>query len=299
MIYKLSFRGTGDYGPVMPGRLNRWNNPAGIPASKALHGFESVTFLVHGFNVGKLEGEASLAELTNHLHSSNTEAIVFTLWPGDSPIGPLSYPFTEGNQAIDTAQELHRCIQDHVSPGTRLNFISHSLGCRVVLETINNLYKAGHMGPRKYHVSQVCLMAAAVDDYCMSIPDQYKAAVNKVDRLVVLSSVKDKVLKYIYPMGDLLQSFIYFWKETFGLALGYHGPVNYYEETGFGDEEEDEAIEHTYPANVKPVPIPKKLDVDHGDYLPSLPMNDKQKKAAQFANAIITGEEIPAYDHIP
>lgn len=299
MIYKLTFRGNGDHGPVMPGLLTRRDKAESILISKALHGFESVTFLVHGFNVEKQEGETSLAQLSTLLHSSVKDAIVFTLWPGDSPIGPLSYPFTEGNQANDTAIELHRSIQNHVAPGAQLNFVAHSLGCRVVLETINNLHKTGSSRTNNYKVNQVCLMAAAVDDDCMSIPYKYKAAVTKAKRVVVLSSVKDNVLKFIYPAGDLLQSFIYFWKETFGLALGYHGPVNYHEETGFGDEEEDETIEHSFPKNVVSIPIPKDLDVDHGDYLPSPQMSKKQAQATQLANAVITGEEKIEYLQIP
>jgi len=291
MIYKLTFRGSGDYGPVYPGKLRRWDKNEGLTANRTtLHGFKSVTILVHGFNVDELDSETSLSTLAQQLPSSNEEAIVFVLWPGDSPVGALSYPFTEGNQAIDTATELYRSILSHIAYGTNINFVAHSLGCRVVLETINNLYRSGQLKPNSYNVNQVCLMAAAVDDYCISIPTQYKAAVKKVTRVAVLSSLEDNVLKFIYPIGDLIQSFIYFWKETAGMAMGYHGPVTYYESDGF-DDDDDEVIEHKNPDNVKHVAIPDTNNVDHGDYLPSPRMNDKQKKASKFSYAVITGEE--------
>ena len=156
--------------------------------------------------------------------ASKERAVVFVLWPGDSPIGPLSYPFTEGHQANDTAVQLARFIENHIGDVNPVNFVAHSLGCRVALETIDKLHKMADGDHDIYPINQVCLLAAAVDDYCLSMPKKYKTAAEKAQRVVVLSSVEDKVLKFIYPVGDLLQAFIFFWRESFGFALGYAGP---------------------------------------------------------------------------
>jgi len=291
MIYELSFRGKS--GAVYPGRLTAYGSMNHVVSpGQELVNYEQVTFLVHGFNVEDEEGRVSLSTLANLLAVHIKGAIVFVLWPGDSPVGPLSYPFTEGLQAIDTAVQLKRRIQEHVAPSTKLNFIGHSLGCRVVLETIRNLYVDSRSAHGDYPVNQVCLMAGAVDDYCLSIPEVYKSSVEHAERIVVLSSTEDKVLKYIYPLGDLVQSFIYFWKESFGLALGYHGPKDYTEEWDPFDEDA-EAKTSVIADNVRNISIEPGHKVNHGDYLPpdkqGAAMNDKQKKAARLASAVIGG----------
>lgn len=142
MIYQLSFRDPLGGGAVHSGSLTAFP-PSSLEEQKvnALYSYEQVTFLLHGFNVGEDEGRISLSEMANHLPSAYPGAIVFVLWPGDSHIGPLSYPFTEGHQADDTAYQLARIIEDHVAPGTPLNFIAHSLGCRVTMETVAHLYQ--------------------------------------------------------------------------------------------------------------------------------------------------------------
>jgi hypothetical protein len=292
MIYELSFRGPG--GAVTPGQLSVFQKPGYVAIrSEELIAYDQVTFLVHGFNVKEEEGRQSLSKLATQLPAAHSGAVVFVLWPGDSPIGPLSYPFTEGNQALDTAVELTRTIKDHVSRTTPLNFVAHSLGCRVVLETIKHLHREAKGKRDIYPVKQVCLMAAAADDYVMSIPDTYKPSVERAGRVVVLSSVEDEVLKYIYPLGDLIQAFIFFWKETFGLALGYHGPKQYTFSSDFYPDDEDIEI-IPVPANVTPVAIDKDINVNHGDYLPSAKADNKQKKkqkaATLFANAVIAGQ---------
>jgi len=292
MIYELSFRSNS--GAVIPGQLRAIGSTDYIaPRDMALLNHDEITFLVHGFNVEEQPGRTSLASLASSLHAANGGTYVFVLWPGDSPIGPLSYPLTEGHQANDTAVELLRIIESHTAPTTKLNFIAHSLGCRVVLETLRNLSSATQGKHDHYPVNQVCLMAAAVDDYCLSMPDAYRAAVEKARRIVVLSSVEDEVLKYIYPLGDLIQSFIFFWKETFGLALGYHGPKNYASVQDTFDE--DEIQVWPIPGNVQSIAIDAKINVNHGDYLPSDDANSeqrkKQKSAEKIAREVISGED--------
>lgn len=297
MIYELSFRGKA--GAVNSGTLQAFDSEHYTTSPfQELINYDQVTFLIHGFNVGDDEGRTSLSTLAKSLTETLEDAIVFVLWPGDSTIGPLSYSFTEGHQANDTAVQLMRRILEHITPSTKLNFVGHSLGCRVVLETIKNLHFEISGKPHFYPIKQVCLMAGAVDDYCLSIPEEYKSAIERVERIVVLSSIEDKVLKYIYPLGDLIQAFIFFWRETFGLALGYHGPKSYTEEWDvFNDIVEPKILQVS--ANVTTVEIDPVLKVDHVDYLPpdkyGDALNNKQQEATRFVCSVISGDKNVQY----
>jgi len=293
MIYELSFRGP--TGAVVTGQLSAFDAPGHTTArALKLGNYEQVTFLIHGFNVDGEAGRASLSAFAKSLPAARHGAVVFVLWPGDSPVGPLSYPFTEGNQADDTATELYRFIELEVAKSAKLNFVAHSLGCRVALQAIKVLNDRMPSNRNVYPIRQVCLMAGAVDDYCLAMPEAYKAAAERAERLVVLSSVEDKVLKLIYPLGDLIQSFLFFWKDTFGLALGYHGPRTYTSDNDPFVEDEDVAT-WPVPGNVTAVAIDRKHQVDHGDYLPSIDPDAgkkrKQQAAARFADRVIAGKQ--------
>ncbi len=288
MIYNLSFRNRS--GAVVPGRLTA--HPPGsreVPADGALVGYDQVTFLIHGFNVNEEEGTYGLSEFARKLSAEPSSAIVFVLWPGDSPIGPLSYSFTEGHQADDTADELIKFIISHMTFTTPINFIAHSLGCRVTMETAKKLHKMVNGQKAIYPVKQICLMAGAIDDFSLSEPDDYRTAAERADRVAVLSSVEDEVLRIIYPLGDLVQAFLFFWKETAGMALGYRGPVPI--KPWFWGET------HSIPGNVHSEPIPEVKGIDHGDYLPdkSDPQKKDWKAVAAFADAVISGKPDPRY----
>jgi hypothetical protein len=86
-----------------------------------------------------------------------------------------------------------------------------------------------------------------------------------------------------YPVGDLVQAFLFFRKDRRGAALGYHGP------RPSGAE--------VVPPNVFHVQVPEApLAVDHGDYFPggAVP-NEQQRRAAQFADAVLRGVDRPEY----
>jgi esterase/lipase superfamily enzyme len=201
---------------------------------------------------------------------------VAVLWPGNSRIGPLCYPF-ETNNADDSAVELSKFIQLYLSVGPRISFISHSLGARVVLQTIEQLRIMG------IAVDQVCLMAAAVDDDCLA-SSQYRAAVQYANRVAVLYSPCDKVLRYAYPPGNLLSSFMH-WTATTDAALGYTGP------------KAAPAPNGDIPSQVWPSAIPQADGVNHGDYLPP-PAGQpsiSQLRAASYSSRVVASAPSPAY----
>jgi len=274
MIYFLDFRGRNQGGPVLPGHLMTvGSNP---PRSEDDLRHESVvTFLIHGFNVNRPNGQATLARLAASLPSASGGALVAVSWPGDSWANFASYPL-EGNDADDTAAELARFIDRVLLPGTVLSFVSHSLGARVVMGTIMRV-RARHP------VNQVCTMAAAIDDFSLAHPRDYGLIAPRVARIAVLASRKDKVLRLAYPVGDLVQAFLFFRKDRRGGALGYHGPKP--------------SGSHVVPPNVFCVQVPEApLEVDHGDYFPGgATPNEQQKRAARFADAVLSGIDRPTY----
>ena len=210
---------------------------------------KDIAFLIHGFNVNRDEGMVSLSRLVDGLAASGRDAVVGVLWPGDSYFGPLGYSF-EGVDADDTASSFTTYIKETWRRPSKpiLSFAAHSKGCRVALETVKGL-------PRAFDgsIDQICLMAGAVDDTCLSDPAVYRQAAAKAKRVTVMSSVNDRVLRFAYPAGDLLQAFIYA-DDIAGSALGYKG----YRDGNFKSPDK------------KPlkIPIPDSRKQGHGDYLP-------------------------------
>ena len=274
MIFFVDFRGRDVGGPVLPGKVVFPALADPSATEDALRLAERVIVLVHGFNVDRPSGQAKLHAFAGKLPGATDAAIVAVTWPGDSWAGAASYPF-EGNDADDTAIELARFLDRVIIEGTPLSFASHSLGARVVFGAIERL-EAG-----RYPIGQLCVMAAAVDDFSVSAPADYRPPVEAAERVAVLASQSDSVLKWAYPLGDLLQSFLFFWKDHVGLALGYHGPRPY-QRLGV-------------PTDVLHEQIATSLEVSHGDYLFDGEPSAKQARAAAFANAVLAGEAAPRY----
>ena len=270
MNYILSFREKPTGGAVVPGRLEISPN---LGSLDSLRLEPNVTFLIHGFNVNYRNGRSKLLDFGLLLPAAKRGGIVGILWPGDHWIGPLSYSF-EGRDADDSAQELAKHIRDNISTDTPISFVAHSLGSRVALKASTILQKHG------YKISQVCLMAAAIDADSLAAPNGYFSTVSNATRVSVLSSKRDKVLRFAYPAGDLLQSFL-FWNDSVGLALGYRGPKPH--------------KRSPLPSNVFDYRIPNTRNADHGDYLPDIPSNSEQRSAANFANTTIAGLASPTY----
>lgn len=274
MTWTLSFRDAPRGGAVTDGVLVSGN-------LNELKVAERVTFLLHGFNVDEEKGLQRLGKLGAVLEKNLAgEAIILTLWPGDCfagyLLGAAAYQF-QGQDADDTAKALIRFIADTLAPKVRISFVSHSLGARVVMETVKGLPGAD------CEIGQICLLAAAIDDYSLAAAEDYRAAAERAERIAVLASKRDKVLKYAYPVGDFLQSFIYFWKDSAGLALGYHGP------------RPDAIGGQPPPANVAAVQIPNSANVGHGDYISEVGFAGqapakKSASAARFSLSTLKGE---------
>jgi pimeloyl-ACP methyl ester carboxylesterase len=174
---------------------------------------KDVLLATHGFNVDLSHGFNSLTLWEDKLSLSANVVFIGVLWPGDSWIPVIDYPF-EGNEATRSGQLLSKFLDANFTEAASLSFVSHSLGARMVLETIRQLSR---------RVSNLVLMAGAIDDDCLT--DEYQDAANKVDSISVLASYGDEVLSLAFPAGNFLGGIISRGHPYWHAALGREGPA--------------------------------------------------------------------------
>jgi len=164
------------------------------------------------------------------------------LWPGDSSWAfGLDYP-VEGSEAISSAQLLAPFLDTYCSSAMSLSFASHSLGARMVLETIRRT---------QCPVKSAVLMAGAIDDTCLG--DEYHDAAAKLESVSVLASKGDDVLEWAFPLGNLASGVVTRDSPYWHGALGRYGPSD------------------GIPADVTVTPlwqIPDDWNYGHHNYLP-------------------------------
>ena len=146
-----------------------------------------------------------------------------TFWPGDAQWGFfdkldfLIYP-TAVHTAVDAAKDLEAMLLK--LPNLEcVDFIGHSLGCRVVLETLNLLRQRAL--PK---IGRVVLMAAAVPSEMLERGGRFFDLLMQLwaegIEIRVLHSLDDKVLHWAFPPGQSLAGR----SEASQRALGRYGP---------------------------------------------------------------------------
>jgi hypothetical protein len=205
-----------------------------------------VLLVTHGFNVCQMDGLQKLSNWAKLLDLGSTSCIGI-LWPGDARwIHVVDYP-VEGNEAIAAGNELAAFINTSFSSALSLSFASHSLGARVVMQTIAGLSRSS--------VRHLLLMAGAIDNTCLS--REYAAAAKKVQSISVLASRSDNVLKWAFPTGNFVSGLFSRGAPYVHEAMGREGPAEPY----------------PYPDNIHTDwQIPDGWDYGHGSYLPPNPL---------------------------
>jgi Alpha/beta hydrolase of unknown function (DUF900) len=200
---------------------------------------QHVLIAAHGFNVDRQAGIADLSNWEGLLQLPQSSAFVGVLWPGDSVWAHgLDYP-DEPKVANNAGLLLAPFIDANFGGAASVSFASHSLGARLILQTINNMSTP---------VRRVVIMAGAIDDDTLNT--EFQAAAAKVGVINVLSSKEDAVLSALFPLGNWIAGFIAAGHPWWRAALGHTGPVT------------------PLPANFKgPFEIPDKWNFQHGDYL--------------------------------
>jgi hypothetical protein len=258
MKYILNFRDSKNAGAVNSGVFETGN---GLGTEDDINFEEELIFLVHGFNINEDTGKRSLDDMINSLSISGKKVgFVSILWPGDHWAKPVNYIF-ENRDADDTALNLSRKIAEILKKDIEISFIAHSLGSRVVMQTIK------YLEARDIFIKKIFLLAAAIDDFSLSAIKFYNSAAKQAEKVHVVWSRKDKVLRWAYPAADFLQSFL-FMDDDIGLALGSRGPK--------ARKRKRENI----PKNVTTYKCSNK----HSEYLPKVNVNPKQVQISNYIN---------------
>lgn len=272
MTYFLNLRTRSVAGPVNPNPqlyegdgttpAAKWSliAPRDIPAKLA---GKSVLFATHGFNVTQSEGVLSLGTLDKYLNLTSPGLLVGVLWPGDSYIPIVDYPF-EGDVAIECGQRLAAFCNECCPSAQALSFVSHSLGARLILQAVGGLARKAQ---------SVCLTAAAINRD--SLTTEYAVAAQNALSISILASREDDVLKIAFSIGDPFADLLNDDHAPFELALGYEGPPL------------------PQPEQVRPPwQISDKDDYGHSDYLP--PSSPKKwPRAADFMKRAYFGQPQP------
>lgn len=204
--------------------------PGALLGSEAAQARRECLVAIHGYNNHR--GEATQAylgfrkrqrEQYQDVDLAQLDArLGDTFWPGDAAwIGPLDwldmlfYPAAVG-VARETAPLLAELL-GRLPHLEEVDFVAHSLGCRVALETLQLLQARGL--PR---IRRVCLMAAAVPCEMVEAGGRFEALLWQLyyggTKIHVLHSRQDLVLMLAFPAGQTLAG------EATTRALGRYGP---------------------------------------------------------------------------
>jgi len=198
-----------------------------------------VLIATHGFNVNRADGIAHLSNWEGLLQLPVPSVFVGLLWPGDSIWAHgLDYP-EEPRIANEAGRLIAPFLDQNFASAASISFASHSLGARLVLETVSQM---------ALPVRRVILMAGAIDDNCLNT--EFKAAAARVGEISALASKKDEVLSTLFPLGNLLAGIIAEGHPWWHGALGHGGPSK------------------PWTGNFQaPFEIPDDWEFAHGDYL--------------------------------
>jgi len=215
-----------------------WANVAQLVAGRNL------LFIVHGFNVNFAAGARMNDRLCPLLNLAPGDLAIGVLWPGDSFIPVIDYPF-EGNVAIASGKAIATVCRTFLTSARSFSFVSHSLGARVVLQALLGLDRPAR---------SVTLMAGAINQSCLV--QEYAAAARNATTLSVLASKGDQVLKLAFPLGDPFADLLHDDHPIHEPALGYAGPSA------------SEAALIDGPWQIPFSAASSSMDYDHGSYLP-------------------------------
>lgn len=253
------------------------------------YGRRSLVLLIHGYANSQASALGSYRACISNLETiasqanSNLLSPIFEFyWPGDvniPVINELSYPW-EIKPAVESGGKLAEFLQGLAGPGgtpVELHFISHSLGGRVVLETMKQFLAATKS---LVIVRSMSLMAAAVPVRMAENAQQLRNAALLPEKRQVLFSSSDLVLMVAFRLGETA-AFEGFFPEavgSFGHPTGlWQQPWNLkgYEHWNYWPS----AVAATYLANYLQVPVavpppPNMIAENAGPVMRALPSTD-------------------------
>ena len=187
--------------------------PVNANAFADVVGGRDLLLVMHGFNVGRASGVASLSTWIDNCDLPASYLPVAVLWPGDSAWLPVVDYVYEGVEAIASGKLLAGFLDRFAATASSVSLVSHSLGARVLLEAGRRMKTA----PAK-----VFIMAGAIENNCLA--REYADAARRVAGIYTLSSRRDWVLEYAFPPGNLVGEIVMHGHPYDRTALGRAGP---------------------------------------------------------------------------
>ena len=256
--------------PAPPLTLASWAEVGHVLAGK------HVCFLVHGFNVNRDRGYTGLGAMGQEMlpggalaglaapagplnfYVRGVDVIVPVLWAGDWYL-PINYPLLLPD-VRKTGKYFSDLILSAATRMARVSFVTHSMGARVMFETVQQTVAAANKaGFTRPIFDTAMVMAAATSDEIFDDPD-YADAVDAVRRFVVVTSRADTVLSLAFPPGNAVEQAL--WPNDPGsdAALGRYGPRL---------KPGSKALGKTVWYEVPPPENADEPGQNHGDYVPS------------------------------
>jgi pimeloyl-ACP methyl ester carboxylesterase len=176
-----------------------------------------VTFLIHGYNVDQKAASAAFRQLVDLIREKAgmppllEEGRCLLYWPayvsgglwlGKLPVLSAASYAWQVPSARDAARALKAFIDEQTHSRPRLNLIAHSLGCRLVLELLQHYSEVPYAARPVFDT--VVLMAAAVPTHFLDWYGRLGSGTYVAERVVVLFSEKDEVLRNWFPPGQTL-----------------------------------------------------------------------------------------------
>jgi Alpha/beta hydrolase of unknown function (DUF900) len=196
-----------------------------------------IIILVHGFNVDAKHAHKTYQDFLIRLQAQTWPTPLDSFgafwgfhWPGDhrNRLVSLSTFPVRVEVAKSAGRELARLILEYLGSDQEVFFIAHSLGCRVVLETLHEIaHQRSHSGQREgASVQGTFLMAAAVPYQKCGEGAIFYQMNQERPRNWVIHSVHDWVLVIPFAVGEGGHG------EGGGEAVGRHGwPLQRWSET--------------------------------------------------------------------
>lgn len=174
-----------------------------------------MTLYIHGFNSNPWESNESFVALmetmrnVTHLPGYLTNNGWLVTWQGYISLGlsrnaptvsKAAYPFQIPSAKL-AARALYEYITKESKGVARINIIAHSLGCRVTLEMLGLF--AQSPSTVKVTFPFVAFMAPAIPVYFFDrVADIYQRSIARAEKVIVLHSTRDLVLKMAFPVGQ-------------------------------------------------------------------------------------------------
>jgi len=184
---------------------------------------DEIAIFVHGWHNDKLKAEERLDRVKMSLEKNNYIIPLIGLsWDSDKEWNPAKIIAKKNGPKLANfiIDYVNTCKEQH-NKDVNIRLISHSLGARLLLSTLDSLNTNPTWNNNNYKITSVHLMGAAVDADEVSknslitnndpVKDAYGNAIQEqVLRLYNLYNPEDNILQFVYPKFD-------------GIALGNSG----------------------------------------------------------------------------